>query len=96
MRIDAHPMRIGRCIRMANPTHNVHICVQRHKKQVTSISSVMAEGDIDRANILRFIAKLSFQDPLAEFQDSCEALSLFGCLFVPHGDISIYLHVMMF
>ena len=27
MRIDAHPMRIGRCIRMANPNYNLPVMV---------------------------------------------------------------------
>ena len=33
MRIDAHPMRIGRCIRMANPNTDTYI--QTHTKTNT-------------------------------------------------------------
>ena len=35
MRIDAHPMRIGRCIRMANPNRNtVTVCAKQNKRDL--------------------------------------------------------------
>ena len=40
MRIDAHPMRIGRCIRMANPSVDVHVLLPVARVGKTSVTAL--------------------------------------------------------